>query len=97
MGVTVADWDTNGTLDVEELKGLHYVLKGLGKEHFPHPLTPSFAEKAVAAVLDTDGDGLISRSEWINFVINESHAHGEAPMLKLMQTLATLLQHTPKF
>ena len=37
--------------------------------------------------IDTEGNGQIDRAEWIDYVTREARAHGERPMLKLMQLL----------
>ena len=42
---TLADWDTNGTLDMDELKELRQCLKGIHPDLYPHPLTPEIADE----------------------------------------------------
>ena len=37
--------------------------------------------------IDTDGNGHIDRAEWMEYVTREARAHGERPMLKLIQLL----------
>ena len=56
------------------------------------PCTPALAKKITGAALDTDGDGVIDRGEWIAFVTEQAHTHGERPVLKLMQMLAKQLE-----
>ena len=52
---------------------------------------PLPAPKVVGSALDSDGDGVISRGEWIAFITKQAHANGERPMLKLMQVLSKQL------
>ena len=58
---------------------------------YPYPLTPAIAEKVVGSVLDTDGDGVVDRGEWIDFITKHAGEVGERPMLKLMQVLSKRL------
>ena len=37
--------------------------------------------------IDTDGNGLIDRVEWVNFVAKQSKVYGERGMFKLLQTM----------
>jgi hypothetical protein len=83
-----AQRDTNGTLDMAELEELRVALKFLHPDLYPWPLTPAIADQVVGSALDTDGDGVISRTEWLNFVIEMARKHSEKAMLKLMQVLS---------
>ena len=89
-GIT-ADRDTNGTLDMDELKLLQQCMRELHPDLYPHPLTPAIAEKVVGSILDTDGDGVVDRGEWVDFITKQAAQNGERPMLKLMQTLGKRL------
>lgn len=88
---TLADADTNGTLDMDELKMMQQCLKNIHPDLYPAPLTPAIADEVVGNALDTDGDGVISRAEWVAFITKQAHQNGERPMLKLMQVLAKQL------
>ena len=59
------------------------LLKSLGSHHAP----PGFADKLLFSGIDTDGNGLIDRVEWVNFVAKQSKVYGERGMFKLLQTM----------
>ena len=42
--------------------------------------------------MDSNGDGLIDRGEWIEFITAQAREVGERPMLKLMQVLNVQMQ-----
>ena len=75
-----------------QLKLLQQCMRELRPELYPHPLTPAFAEKVVGSVIDTDGDGVVDRREWVDFITRQAAKNGgERPMLKLMQMLGKRL------
>ena len=88
---TLSDSDRNGTLDVQEMQRMQRMLTQIDPDLYPAPLTPAFANKVISAAIDTDGDGVVDRGEWIAFVTQQAKASGERPMLKLMQLLGKQL------
>ena len=78
-----------GALDSRELKELRHYIRGIHPDRFPHPLTPAIADQIMG--VDSDGDGCISRPEWIDFVIAQAKTHGERPVKRLMKVLANEL------
>lgn len=93
---TLADWDTSGGLDMKEVALIRQCVQTIPKEHLPYPLSPAIADKVVGQVLDTNGDGIISRTEWIEFILREVEENGEKAMLRLMQVLSKQLEAMPK-
>lgn len=94
---TLADADTSGGLDMKELAFLRSCIHAIPRDHLPYPLTPRIADKVVGSALDTNGDGIISRPEWIDFVLLEVKENGEKAMLQLMKVLAKQLECMPNF
>ena len=85
---TLMDRGTTGTLDMAEVADLRRRLKRIHPDRYPAPLTPGFAEQIVSRVKDKDGDGVVSRPEWIDFVIAQSKEKGERPVQKLLRVIA---------
>jgi hypothetical protein len=76
---------------MEEMKLLQRCMKELHPDLYPYPLTPAIADKVVGHALDTDGDGVVDRGEWVDFITKQAAEYGERPMLKLMQVLGKRL------
>ena len=76
---------------MNELKLLQQCMRELRPELYPHPLTPAIAKKVVGSVIDTNGDGVVDRGEWVDFITKQAAENGERPMLKLMQILGKRL------
>lgn len=85
---TLLDRDTTGTLDMAELVDLRRRLKKIHPDRYPDPLTPAFADRIVGRAVESGGKGMVSRPDWIDFVIAQSKETGERPMKKLMNVLA---------
>jgi hypothetical protein len=58
----------------------------------PSLLAPSACAQVVGEAMDSNGDGVIDRGEWIDFITSQAREVGERPMLKLMQILNHALQ-----
>ena len=53
---------------------------------------PSACAQVLGEAMDSNGDGVIDRGEWIDFITSQAREVGERPMLKLMQILNHALQ-----
>ena len=60
------------------------------------PSSPSLCSDPALCPRARSGDGIISRTEWVEFVLREVKENGEKAMLRLMQVLVKQLESMPK-